>query len=60
MGRGEEIAKELGIHYDGMQEGLGMQFTDIHQTETTFYANTLEEAKVRLAEKRELFKQSAH
>ena len=58
MDKGEEIAKELGIRYDGIQEELGMQFTDIHQTGTTFYANTLEEAKVRLAEKRKLFRQS--
>lgn len=52
---GEDIARQLDVHYDGAQEGIGMQFTDIHQTGTTFYANTLEEARTRLAEKRELF-----
>jgi len=53
---GEEIARELSIRYDGMQKDIGMQFTDVHQTGTTFYANTLEEARAKLAEKRELFK----
>ncbi len=52
---GREIAKETGLRYDGVQVGLGLQFTDIKGTGTTFCANTLEEAKALLAEKRRLF-----
>ncbi len=54
---GEEIARELGIHYDGYQKGIGMQFTDIQQTGSTFYAGTLEIARTKLAKRRELFGQ---
>ena len=52
---GEEIARELGIHYDGYQKGIGMQFTDIQQTETTFYADTLEDARTRFTAVRKLW-----
>jgi len=51
---GLNIAKELNIRYDGVQKELGMQFTDI-RTGTTFYANSLAEAKNRLSEKRNVF-----
>ncbi len=57
------IAKELGLRYDGIQEGFGdiptqYQFTDIAVTGTTFYGNTLRAVKAKLAEKRELFKEA--
>lgn len=55
--RGEEgrkIAEEVGVYYDGEQEGVGHQFTDL-VTGTTFYGNTVEEVRRKLAEKRELF-----
>ena len=52
---GAEIVQETGLRYDGLQEGIGLQFTDVEQTGTTFYANSLEEARTRLAEKRALF-----
>jgi len=51
---GAQIAKEVGIRYDGIQEGLGMQFTD-PVTGTTFYAQSVAEAERKLAEKRALF-----
>ncbi len=51
-----QIVEETGLRYDGIQEDIGMQFTDTEVTGTTFYANTIEEAKATLAEKRELFK----
>ncbi len=41
---GIKIADSLGIRYDGIQEGVGMQFTD-PITRSTFYGNTLEEVK---------------
>lgn len=53
---GEAIARELGIRYDGVQEQIGMQFTDIHETGTSFYADSLEEAREELAKKRKLFR----
>lgn len=52
---GIAIGDELGIAYEGIQEELGMQFTDVKETGTTFYAQSLEEAKRKLAEKRKLF-----
>ncbi len=52
---GIAIADELGLQYDGIQEGLGMQFTDVAETGTTFYANTLEEARSNLTETRASF-----
>ena len=57
---GPEIAKKLGIHFDGVQPGWDdipaqMQFTDIAQTRTTFYAKDLNEARHKLLEKRKLF-----
>jgi len=51
---GEAIAKELGIKYDGIQEGIGMQFTD-PQTGSTTYGNTLEEVEARINDMREKF-----
>jgi len=45
---GKAIAEELGLRFDGVQPGIGMQFTDVAQTGSTFYANTLAEAKARL------------
>ncbi len=61
---GIAIADELEVRYDGIQEGIEdipskMMFTDVRQTRTTFVANTLEEARTKLAEKRELFKPPA-
>lgn len=53
--KGIAIGDELGVEYDGIQPEIGMQFTDVAETGTTFYANTLEEAKTQLAEKRRLF-----
>lgn len=57
------IAKELGLRYDGIQEGFGdvptqYQFTDMAVTGTTFYGNTLRAVKANLAEKRKLFKEA--
>lgn len=52
---GEAIAKELNLRYEGIQEELGMQFTDIHGTGTTFYATSVEDAREKLKEKRRLF-----
>ena len=55
---GEAIAKELNLKYEGIQEELGMQFTDIHGTGTTFYATSVEDARERLREKRRLFREA--
>lgn len=52
---GAEIAEATGLRFDGVQPEIGMQFTDTEVTGTTFYANTLEEARTTLAEKRRLF-----
>ena len=52
---GPEIAKRLGIRYDGAQVGVGMQFTDTGVTGTTFYGNDLKQVKSKLMEKRELW-----
>ena len=57
---GIAIADELGLRYDGIQEGIEelpskMMFTDIYQTRSTFGANTLEKATERLSEMREAF-----
>ncbi len=54
---GKSIAEQTGLRFDGVQEGIGLQFTDTAQTGTTFNANTLEEAQAKLVEKRELFAQ---
>ena len=51
---GVDIADTLNIRYDGVQEGIGMQFTD-PVTDATFYADTVEHAEARLKEKREQF-----
>ena len=52
---GRAIGDKLGIAYDGKQEIVGMQFTDIAVTGTTFYGNTLEAVRAKLIEKRRLF-----
>jgi len=51
---GEQISEELGIIYDGVQEGIGMQFTD-SQTKSTTYGNTLEEVRTNIENIRERF-----
>ncbi len=51
---GEAIAKELGVKFNGVEEGRGMQFTDT-QTGSTTYGNTLEEVKAKLADIRQTF-----
>jgi len=49
------VATELGLRYDGIQEEIGHQFTDIQVTGTTFYGNTPSEVKVQLEGKRRLW-----
>lgn len=44
---GQSIATQLGIAYDGIQEGIGMQFTD-PVTKSTTYVNTLEEVRTNI------------
>ena len=51
---GQAIAEELGLRYDGVQEEIGLQFTD-PKTGSTFYGNSLEEARINLAKMREAF-----
>ena len=51
---GEQIAKQLGIKYDGIQEGIGMQFTD-DETYGTFYGDSLEEVTAKLNSMRREF-----
>jgi hypothetical protein len=51
---GNEIAKQLGVKFDGTQEGIGMQFTD-PQTGSTTYGNTLEEVTANLNKMRAKF-----
>ncbi len=57
---GIAIGDEVGVRYDGIQEGFGdtpstMMFTDVRQTESTFTAHTPEEARTKLANMREEF-----
>ncbi len=56
---GPEIAKKLGVRYDGIQEGAGepdiMQFTD-PITGSTTYGNTPAEVKAALQKMRQAFK----
>ncbi len=52
---GIAIADELGVAYDGIFEGLGYQFTDVMETGSSFIANTLKEAGLKLARMREAF-----
>lgn len=52
---GRDIARQLGIRYDGIQEGLGMQFTDAQVTGSTFYGNSLSEVKSNLGKVRKRF-----
>lgn len=51
---GESIARTLGIRYDGIQMGIGMQFTD-SQTLDTFYGQSLEEVRSKLVKIRKKF-----
>jgi len=51
----QRVAAKLGLHYDGIQEGVGHQFTDRGVTGTTFYGNTPSEVETRLVETRKLF-----
>lgn len=44
-----EIILATGPRYDGVQEGVGLQFTDVKQPGSTLIANSLEEAKSKLA-----------
>ena len=63
---GNRIAQEIGVKYDDYQPpyvtetgrivGNYMQFTDIHDTKTTFGARSLEEARANLIIKRALFR----
>jgi hypothetical protein len=57
-GVGQSIAEELGVHYDGVQELVGMQFTD-PQTGSTTYGNTLEEVRTNLTRMRAKFGKAA-
>lgn len=52
--KGIAIGNELGVTYDGIQEGIGMQFTD-PKTGSTTYGNTLEEVKANLQKMRARF-----
>lgn len=57
---GIKIGDQLGVRYDGVQEGIGdipsvMLFTDV-KTGSTFAANTPGEAKTRLAAMRALWR----
>jgi hypothetical protein len=57
---GPEIAKALGIKYDGIQTGDGdipdmMQFTDL-ETGSTTYGNTLKEVRANINKMRKDFK----
>ncbi len=57
---GIAMADELGVRYDGILEGIAelpskMMFTDVRQTGSTFTANTLEEARTKLADMRAKF-----
>ncbi|KKM23312.1 hypothetical protein LCGC14_1616460, partial [marine sediment metagenome] len=57
---GIAIADELGVRFEGIQQGVEdipskMMFTDVQQTGSTFTANTLEEARTKLADMRAAF-----
>ncbi len=52
---GIEIADELGVRFEGIQEGAGLMFTDVRETGSTFTALTLEEARTKLADMRTKF-----
>ncbi|KKM69471.1 hypothetical protein LCGC14_1450480, partial [marine sediment metagenome] len=57
---GIAIGNELGVRYEGVQEGIAdvpstMMFTDVQQTGSTFTAKTLEEAQTKLTAMREAF-----
>lgn len=55
---GVNIAKQLGVRFDGIQEGIGMQFTD-PITGSTTYGNTLEEASSNISNMRGKFAEAA-
>jgi len=52
---GIAIADKLGVRYDGIQKEIGMQFTDIRGTGSTFYATSMEDAREELRKQRRLF-----
>ncbi len=52
---GRAIGNELGVAYDGKYEDIGMSFTDVRQTGSSFTAFTLEEARTELTKMREAF-----
>ena len=52
---GAAIASQTGLRYDGVQETIGLQFTDVQGTGTTFYGNTLQEVQTRLEQTRKAF-----
>ena len=57
---GIKIADELGVRFEGTQPGFQeipskLMFTDVKETGSTFTANTLEEARTKLADMREKF-----
>lgn len=54
MNNGEAIARKLGLKYEGIQQGIGMQFTD-PETGSTFYGNTLDEVKIGLQRLRQRY-----
>jgi len=57
---GIAIADALGVRFEGIQVGVAeipsrMMFTDVRETGSTFTANTLEEARTKLADMRAAF-----
>jgi hypothetical protein len=54
MESGEQIASKIGARFDGIQEGIGNQFTD-PKTGSTFYGQTTEKAKLNLENMRAKF-----
>ena len=51
---GPSIAKQLGVRFDGVQEEIGMQFTD-PVTGSTTYGNSVEELAAKLQDMRSAF-----
>jgi len=51
------IVRQLGVSFDGVQEGIGMQFTD-SETGSTTYGNTLEQVKANLERIRAKFQKA--
>ena len=52
---GIAIADELGLKYEGLSKELGMAFTDVRETGSTFHARTLEAARTKLADMKKAF-----